>query len=106
MGGEYYEREVFPAQSSEEQSKTSLPIFSVQSSKVFTQNSLDKSCDPRRFGNENRKLVCKHKNPIVFAFDVFERMGDCAKVLLIKNDCILFIFRLFTTNCQCFSDKL
>ena len=86
MGGEYYERQVYSVQnveSSENKSKAkSMPeptfleqSFSDQALKALNQNSLDKSNDPKRFADESRKLICKHKNPIVFALDVSASMG-------------------------------
>lgn len=96
MGGEYYEREVYSVQNTvttpppneneskpqASQPKPSGQSFSVQASKALNQNSLHKSNDPKRFAEENRKLVCKHQNPIVFALDVSGSMGDWPKVFI------------------------
>ena len=103
MGGEYYEREVYSVQNivqttvyekpHEKQSSSQAiknkevkeKTFSQQAFSALNQNSLHKSNDPKRFANENVKLVCKHKNPIVFALDVSASMGDWPMVFSINS---------------------
>ena len=81
MGGDYYEREVYvaPVASSNNNKSSSYSpppkSYSEQASKALNQKGLHKSCDPKRFSDEN-KLTCSHKHPIVFALDVSGSMGD------------------------------
>ena len=99
MGGDYYEREVQVASSSQS--------YSDQAAKTLTQASLHKSNDPKRFFEDEHQLLSTHKNPIVFALDVSGSMGDWPKVLI-----FLFflhetkkIHRLFMINSPCFMVK-
>lgn len=72
MGGEYYERPMEEASSSQS--------YSASSEKALSQVGLHKSNDPKRWAEE--KLVSTHRHPIVFALDVSGSMGDWPKVLI------------------------
>lgn len=87
MGGEFYEREVNslqntvtnPQPSSSEnisEEKKNEIKYSKHSAKALNRKTLDYSNDPKHFVKYGNKLVCKHKNPIVFALDVSNSMGD------------------------------
>lgn len=76
MGGDYYDRPVEVASNNQG--------YSDQAAKVLTQSSLHKSNDPRRFAEEERSLLSKHKHPIVFALDVSGSMGDWPKIIYDK----------------------
>lgn len=77
MGGDYYERDVEVVEPDRK------VAFSNAAQKILANNNgLHKSNNPRRFHDENTKLQCKNKNPIVFALDVTGSMGDWSKVLI------------------------
>lgn len=84
MGGNYYEREVYiapvSASPNPNQQPSSSKSYSDQASKALSQKSLHKSNDPKRFALENRKLLCSHKHPIVFALDVSASMEEWPNV--------------------------
>jgi len=76
MGGDYYDRPVQAASKNQN--------YSDQAAKTLTQENLHKSNDPRRFAEEERQLISKHKHPIVFALDVSGSMGDWPKIIYDK----------------------
>ena len=82
MGGNFYEREVYvaPVSTSSNQNQSSSKSYSDQASKALSQKGLHKNNDPKRFAAENRKLLCTHKNPIVFALDVSASMEEWPNV--------------------------
>jgi hypothetical protein len=72
MGGDFYDRPVIEAKNPEQN-------FSDNSNKIFSSNQgLHKSNDPKRFYSSH--LICKNKNPLIFALDVTGSMGDWSKV--------------------------
>ena len=96
MGGDYYDRPVLEANKPNHQQPNENvqqnQQYSETSRKIFENNkSLHKSNDPKRFASQN--LICKHKNPIIFALDVTGSMGDWSKVFLfnIVNNSEFFI---------------
>eukprot|EP01080_Neovahlkampfia_damariscottae_P002144 gene2144-2010_t len=59
--------------------------YSMTSAQILSQNTeLHKSCDPKQFIDEDEKIICEHKSPIILALDVTGSMNDWPKVIYDK----------------------
>lgn len=72
-GGEYYDR------NTTDKSLRTTRGFSTVAEKALSRDRVDPALSPR-----NRRITCKNKSPVVFAFDVTGSMGSLPKIIYDK----------------------